>query len=322
MIRANRKYPIPNKANIILSIVFLIAIHYLLFIGGRSEDLNLRFLIICLLFGVFQTPIYSIIHEAEHNLALGNKKMNYYLGVALAVVFVASFSFIQKAHLNHHKNNRTDYELIDLYYDRRQVWVKKLSFFMINIGFKWISIVIATFAFAFLPRRTINLLLQNKSGIFELINGTDSHKVRYNKIRRESIITICYHACIIAFLNLNIVSYVIMYLFHAFIWSSQNYVTHAFSPRSVIHGAHNYKINPLLRLLYLNFNLHLAHHENPSVPWLYLNKFVKQQKTISYFRAYLKLWKGPKLILPNGPIEYRQMITAPDEIKNEDVFFK
>lgn len=308
MLKANRKYPIPNKINIVLSILFVSAIHYLLFIGGKNEALDLKFLIICLLFGLFLIPTYSIIHEAEHNIALHDKKLNYYLGVMLSVVFGSSFTFIQKAHLNHHKNNRTDYELIDLYYDHRKRWFKKISFFMINIGFKWISIVIATFAFALLPRRIINLFIQNKNDISELVNGTNSNSLRYIKIRIESVITICYHVSMIIFLNLNIVPYLLMYLFHAFIWSSQNYVSHAFSHRSVVHGAHNHKMNPLFRLFYLNFNLHLAHHENPSIPWLHLNKFVKPHNNISYFKAYLRLWKGPKLILPDDPIEYKQMV--------------
>nr|WP_315248134.1 fatty acid desaturase [uncultured Flavobacterium sp.] len=308
MLKANEKYPIPNKINIVLSILFVSAIHYLLFIGGKNEVLDLKFLIICLLFGLFLIPVYSIIHEAEHNIALNDKKMNYYLGVMLSIVFGSSFTFIQKAHLNHHKNNRTDYELIDLYYDHRKRWFKKISFFMINIGFKWISILIATFVFALLPRVIINLLIQNKNDISELVNGTNSNSQRYIKIRIESVITICYHVGIIIFLNLNIVPYLLMYLFHAFIWSSQNYVSHAFSHRSVVHGAHNHKMNPLFRLFYLNFNLHLAHHENPSVPWLHLNKFVKPHNNISYFRAYMRLWKGPKLILPDDPIEYKQMV--------------
>lgn len=299
---------IPYRINLVVSIILVGGIHFLLIIGCSNDTLGREFLLICLLFGLLFIPIYSIIHEAEHNIAIPNKKLNKLLGIVLSTFFFASFTFIQKAHLNHHKNNRTDCELIDLYYDSRQKWRKFLGFFSVNIGFKWIGLVVSTFLFAFLPHSLLNKVIQKNSTLAELIHGTNSDVYRLPQIRIESFITICYHACLITVLDLHIIPYLLLYLFHGFVWSSQNYVSHAFSPRSIIRGAHNYRMNPIIQLFYLNFNLHLAHHENPTIPWINLPKYIRKGRRISYLRAYIRLWKGPKLISGEDPLEYREMV--------------
>ncbi len=305
--KKDKKYPIPERVNVTLSLVLLCLLPALLFIGGRSAALDAVFLVACLLFGVLLIPAYSLIHEAEHHMAMRNKNLNYYMGVSLSTLFFSSFTFIQKAHLNHHKNNRTDYELIDLYYTYDERWFKRISFFLINMGFKWISVVIAVFAFALLPRRVMRVLLKNTGELSELVSGTDPSSTRYRNIRIESLLTLCFHAGLVLLLDLNIGHYVLMYLFHGFVWSSQNYVSHAFASRSVVHGAHNYRLSRPFQLFYLNFNLHRAHHENPSVPWPYLDKFVGTPDNVSYLKAYLRLWKGPKHVLPDDAVEYRHV---------------
>ena len=94
---------------------------------------------------------------------------------------------------------------------------------------------------------------------------------------------------------------------HRFVWSSQNYVNHAFSPRDIINGAHNLKMPLWLKPIYLNFNMHLAHHQNPHVPWLHLPSFIKSRKGgISFYRNYTRLWKGPQLTKVKSPNENKK----------------
>ena len=112
----------------------------------------------------------------------------------------------------------------------------------------------------------------------------------------ESFVVIIFQALVLWMLNWDFLSWGILLLVHGFIWSSQNYVNHAFSPRDIINGAHNLKVPVWLNLIYLNFNVHLAHHQNPHVPWVYLPVFIKKGKErISFFKNYLRLWKGPRL---------------------------
>jgi fatty acid desaturase len=57
-----------------------------------------------------------------------------------------------------------------------------------------------------------------------------------------------------------------------------------------------------LKPVYLNFNVHLAHHQNPRIPWIHLPHFIKKSShRIGFFRNYLRLWKGPKLTKEEDP---------------------
>ena len=59
----------------------------------------------------------------------------------------------------------------------------------------------------------------------------------------------------------------------------------------------------------MNFNLHLAHHQNPKIPWIHLPAFIKQGNgRISFFRNYLRLWKGPRLTDEEEPKQSPQVI--------------
>jgi fatty acid desaturase len=100
-----------------------------------------------------------------------------------------------------------------------------------------------------------------------------------------------------------------MYAAHALSWSSQNYVNHAFSPRDIINGAHNHRMNPLIQLLHLNFNIHLVHHQKPRLPWIHLRAFMEHSpERISFYRNYLRLWKGPVLTHEPSPIPIHENV--------------
>lgn len=94
-----------------------------------------------------------------------------------------------------------------------------------------------------------------------------------------------------------------MYLAHGLAWSSQNYVNHAFSPRDIVNGTHNHKLNPIFKYIYLNFNVHKVHHQNPTIPWLHLPGYVQgDEERVSYWKTYLRLWKGPELTHEPSPL--------------------
>ena len=83
-------------------------------------------------------------------------------------------------------------------------------------------------------------------------------------MRWESWLVILFQACMMVLLGLSPKAWLIMFSIHGFVWSSQNYVNHAFSPRDIINGAHNLKMPLWLNPVYLNFNLHLAASPEPA----------------------------------------------------------
>jgi fatty acid desaturase len=252
-------------------------------------------------------PLYSLIHEAEHDIMHPNRKLNYWAGVVLSWLFVAPFTFIRKCHLNHHKHNRTDYEMWDLYYAHQHKWLRQVYFYVVRLGMEWIMIVVAVVLFTLLPKLVFSKLFSWNHEIKGIIQGADKDKLLV-KIRLESYLVIAFQLSIYFLLNLDLYFLMGAYLCHAFVWSSQNYVTHAFSPRDIINGAHNLKMPLLVRCLYLNFNIHLAHHQYPKMPWIHLPKCIQPtNKELSFWQIYIKLWLGPELTQEPSPIADKEI---------------
>jgi fatty acid desaturase len=128
------------------------------------------------------------------------------------------------------------------------------------------------------------------------LEGSDKPE-KWSQIQKESWMVIAFQLTIFFAMDLQFLPYCLLLLGHGFIWSSQNYVNHAFAPRDIINGAHNHTMSVWFKYIYLNFNVHLAHHQNPHVPWIHLPNFIKEGGSgrIPFLRAYLNLWKGPRL---------------------------
>jgi len=305
MSKIHEKYPIPNRLNgfiIGVSSIF----HILLLWIGSHLPTDWALLGIGLLFSLNLIPVYSLIHEAEHGLLHSNSKWNYMLGAWLGILFFAPFSFLRKCHLNHHTHNRTDYEMWDLYYEHQNKWVRHGYLYLIMMGMTWILIAVATVLFSFAPRLVYSRIFTWNRDIRGLIKDTDREVILRRTIR-ESRLVLTFYAVLFFVLQLEPLAFLILFLIHGFIWTSQNYVNHAFSPRDIINGAHNHRMNPVFKYLYLNFHLHLAHHQNPKIPWIHLNRFVKKDSgRFSYWKTYFRLWKGPELTYEPPPIPIRE----------------
>ncbi len=288
---SSKKFTIPDTINIIAVLIFSFLYFALLIIASKQEHWY-WIILISILFGIIMIPVYTLIHEAEHNIIHSNQFVNNFLGGWLCCLFIAPFSFFKHCHLRHHKKNRTDLEMWDLYYEHQNKWKKYGYLCFLSIGFGYISVVLSVFLFAFIPNLVYKIFSHNKEAAGFLQGSNNKKKIRVFRI--ESIIVIIFQFFCFYIFNFNWQAWLTCFLIHGFIWSSQNYVNHAFSPRDIINGAHNLKVPVWLNLIYLNFNLHLAHHQNPKIPWIHLPAFIRAENyRISFFRNYLRLWKGP-----------------------------
>jgi fatty acid desaturase len=78
-------------------------------------------------------------------------------------------------------------------------------------------------------------------------------------------------------------------------WSSLQYTDHAWSTRDVQEGAWNLRFWPITQAIFLNYNLHLAHHRRPDVPWNQLPNFVRAEDlNPSFWSIYCSLWGGAR----------------------------
>ena len=288
------QYKIPDRINMVITILCTCAYIALLWTASHVHDY--RWVLLCgFLFAVIMVPVYSLIHEAEHGIINSNEAVNDSMGRWLSILFIAPYTFFKHCHLKHHKKNRTDEEMWDLYYEHKDKLKRYGTLYGMMIGIGYFSMWLAVVLYAFAPGLIYTRFFNSNKEIAGFLKGGDRID-KVAKSRWESILVIVFQVALFFILDLKWAPWLTLFAMHGFLWSSQNYVNHAFSPRDIINGAHNLKIPKWLKFIYLNFNLHLAHHQNPKIPWIHLPSFIKQGKgRISFFRNYLRLWKGPRL---------------------------
>jgi fatty acid desaturase len=189
----------------------------------------------------------------------------------------------------------------DLYREDQSKWLRRGNLYLMMSGLGYLSLWVSVVLFAFAPFLVYCGFFQRHQEIAGFLEGSNQDS-KISAIRTECWAALLLQAVTFWALHLRFWPWLLLFLMHGFVWSSQNYVNHAFSPRDILNGAHNLKMPAFLRPIYLNFNLHLAHHQNPRIPWLHLPEFVPYRtQRISFFRNYLRLWTGPRLTHEDNP---------------------
>jgi fatty acid desaturase len=285
--------PPPAALNVFLALAVVVAGIGLQVLASRQQH-PLAVVGIGVAFSFVYLPLYSLLHEAEHRVLLRNRAINDALGVFLAAFFPGSFTFLRACHLGHHRRNRSDAEMFDLYYPGDSLAKKRVTFYALYLGAFWLTVPLATILLVFWPPLLRSQLVQDAPTAAAMLNGVPRGWVR--RIRLECAAVILLHAGLIVGLELTPSTYLILYLLYGLNWSAQQYVTHAGSPRHVQNGAHNLKAHPLYETLLLNFNWHLAHHQHAGVPWIHLPRYDDTSRVRpGYLSAFIRFWRGPRL---------------------------
>ncbi len=253
-------------------------------------------------FAFVYLPLYTLMHEAMHRCFHSDRHVNDRWGVALSSLFPGPFTFLRACHLGHHRRNRTDAERFDGYYPHESKWISRLKFYPTYLGLFWLSVPLATLLLAFVPRALNTALLRDGPRVGAMVRGLPTRWVR--RCRVEALIVIAIQVALFVLLDLRWWSYLLLYAMFGFSWSSQNYITHAFSPRDVLNGAYNLRPGPLYGALLLNFHWHLAHHQYPNVPWTKLPRLDDPtRERPGYLFAWLRQWTGPRPVEAPAPQE-------------------
>jgi fatty acid desaturase len=298
-------YPIPVVTNLI-AVVVCSAIYFLLLYAACRATTAAGLIVPALLFAAVMITIYSLIHEAEHDMLLPSPRWNDILGRWLCALFGVSFAFLRHCHTRHHRKNRTDNELWDLCLPHQVKWKRRLNLYLMLGGSSYFLVWLSVVLFALAPALVYRGFSWHPE-IASFLEGSNREgKIRV--FRWESWMVLGVQAAAFFALQLELTSVLVLFAVHGFVWSSQNYVNHAYSPRDVVNGAHNLEMPLLLVPVYLNFNLHLAHHQHPHVPWNHLPTLVPASSTrIGFFRNYLRLWCGPRSTLETSPVRGRHV---------------
>jgi fatty acid desaturase len=300
LIYKNHNISIPSTLNLFLAFGSISLSIFLLYTVEHVGSLWLKIFSV-LLFSYVGNTIFSLLHEAVHANFHHNRTINYLFGNICASMFPTAFSFQKRCHLNHHRNNRTQYELFEMYDDKDNKPVKIFTLYMVLTGLYWFVPFIGSVWLLISPKSLLNSRFSGKNnyevgrmGGASMLRSFEKLSVKEIMIMRlEVLFTIFVQASLFYFLDLSFTSYILCYFLFGFTWSALQYADHAYSVRDIRNGAWNLKVHPITKAFFLNYHDHLAHHQHPNVPWIHLPKFVDPaEKKPEFWSIYLKMWRG------------------------------
>jgi fatty acid desaturase len=287
------EFPIPARLNLLIALAQIAAMLTIFYLASLATS-PIHVAILALAAAVVGNSIYSIIHESEHRMLHPNSRVNDAVGVVMALFFPAPYHLIRHGHLCHHRFNRSDHEAFDLYFEGDIPIVKWLKFYGIITGIYWITVVLANVAVLVCPFLLKRKYLEFDQPIAEFVDSLDARQWRL--IQVEAFLAIALHTLLIVAFGIPLLTYFLIYFTFGFSWSAMQYVHHFGTTRHVLRGTRNLWIFAPLDTVWLHHNWHLTHHQQPTVPWIYLPRLGRDQDPHREFLIphYLRMWRGPR----------------------------
>ena len=294
---------IPARLNLLLLAVSATASMALLALASQADAWWLK-LVAALLFSFTANTLFSLMHESVHGLLLPDARWNIRAGRVAAAFFPTSLTLQRGFHLTHHRNNRSPQERFDYIEPGDIAWAKWLHWYGILTGLYWLVTQLGLLLYLVAPvllripvlRRASSRLASQSSSraylaVFDHVDGW--------VVRGELLMSFAFQGLLFFALDLNLAGWALCYAAFAVHWSGLQYADHAFSSLDPHDGAWNLRANPVSRLLFLNYHLHLAHHRHPHTPWLYLAQHVDpREPQPSFLAVWLSMWRGPRRLPP------------------------
>ncbi|MEO8379085.1 MAG: fatty acid desaturase [Acidobacteriota bacterium] len=293
----------PGTLNIALLAVVGTACAMLLW--AASHGSSWQVLLAVLSFSFLNNTMFSLLHESVHGIAHSDRRTNEAMGVIAAAFFPTGLSLQRVFHLGHHARNRTVEEQFDYIRPFDNPLLKRAQWYAILTGIYWLFVPLGGLLYLLWPSFYQRPMLRSKTSEIAVQTGASSmfagiESAPRTRVRLELLFTIVVQIALFRLLDLNALGWLLCYGAFGVNWSSLQYTDHAFSRLDVREGAWNLRVNPVTRLLFLNYHHHLAHHRHPQVPWIHLGRFVSEDdERPSFWSIYWKMWRGPRPLPPS-----------------------
>lgn len=257
-------------------------------------------LLAALAFSFTANTAFSLLHEAVHGLFSPRRSLNEWAGRLASAWFPTGLSVQRAFHLTHHRYNRSDLEQFDTLHDGDIVWLKRAQWYSIYTGLYWLITVVGVAVFALVPGAHRLRSLRDRSGQVATQTGSSAYFAALEGVhpegaRLEILASLAFQAALFLALDLSMAGWAACYAAFAVQWSWLQYTDHAFSPLNAADGAWNLRVGPIGRLFFLDYHLHLAHHQHPAAPWRQLRSLMDPEKPRpSYYRVLWHALQGPR----------------------------
>jgi fatty acid desaturase len=294
-------FPVPGTLNIVLLTLSGAAAVGCLWLASHAQAWY-AIGASAIVFSFVNNTVFALLHEATHGVLQRNRQANNWLGRVAATFFPTSYSMQRAFHLTHHKYNRSEFEQFDYLRPRDNRILKYAQWYSILTGVYWAFPPVFCIAYSLAPGAFRARALASSETLVGQQTGSAVYlgslrNVPVTTIRLEVLGVVIFQAGLFWVADLSLAGWAICYAAFAVNWSGLQYADHAWSPLDSKEGAWNLKVNLLTKKLFLNYHDHLAHHQHPKVPWLYLPRLVDPScPRPSFLSIYLRMWRGPKRI--------------------------
>ncbi|MCK6520179.1 fatty acid desaturase [Myxococcota bacterium] len=288
-----RSWPIPSGLNLVVTALVVVGQLLCLALATHGGAWGWT-LLGALVYGTLGQPAFALLHEAEHGKLHPNPRVNEALGALLGALFPGAFSILRAAHLLHHRRNRSEEEMIDLYRPGERL-KKTLSYYALISGLIWIGSPLLALALCVVPWPKVGggpAAGPRNIRLAEFLSFLEG--VRPWAVRAEVTLTLALWAGLAWGLQLALWPTLACLAAFATLWASQQYVYHVRTPLHLVEGAFDLAMPRWMSLFYLRFNYHLTHHRQPMVPWLYLPEVAEEPPWRPYGLTWLRSWAPPR----------------------------
>jgi fatty acid desaturase len=285
--------PIPDRLNVSLVVLVFCGGLALLWLASHVASWY-AVALVGIAFSYLMLTNYALLHEAAHGNLSSSHRLNTAFGVVTGLLFPIPFHLMRTTHQNHHRHNRTDSEMFDLYYPSDNRVLKWLQWYGILGGLFWPFVPLGALIFALCPA-----LLQSRLREADPARGAaiaaNLPPGAVRAIRLELLLVTAFFAAAFRLLELKWPSTLVLYACFSFNWSTRQYVGHAFSRRDIVEGAWNLRHFSWMSWLLLHGEWDLNHHRRPEVSWYYLPRLsLPDEPRMSYLNQYWRQWLGPR----------------------------
>jgi fatty acid desaturase len=269
------------------------------------------------IFAAANNTLFCLLHESVHGTFHPSRRINDWAGVVCAAFFPTAFAIQRISHFGHHRRNRTDLELYDYYLPHESRWLKSYWIYCLLTGFYWAIVPVAGAVYFLFPcvfrSRWFRHGPARWLGFEEFVRDIAVQPLA--QVWPQTFFTVCFQALVWRVLDLGWTGGLACYWTFGLAWSTLQYTDHAWSPRDVYEGAWNLRVWPVAQAILLNYNLHLAHHRRPDIPWIHLPLFVRRDDPApTFWSIYWPLWRGAAPAPPGaGPRALTGMQLQHDE---------
>jgi fatty acid desaturase len=303
--RTARRAPIDHRANVALLglvvaavLMQLVAWPFLLRHWGASV------LWIALPLVVLTPTHWGLIHESIHGHLVPQRRLNEWLGRALAIAFVLPFDAVRFGHLMHHRFTREPHDRPDVHDGVTHRVLARIGYYAHLLGGFYLAEV-ALPLLTFLPSSWVCRLVARKlhseepvgQDVQRLFVGFAGNQERRARMRRDWILSLTLHAGAFYLYGRWWPALAVTMLLRGMWLSLADNLPHYDVALDEQDRSRNFRAPAIWRPVLMNHHLHRLHHQHPTLPWTALPALARADTEASvpdasYFRAALRQFRG------------------------------